>query len=84
MPDPLTSLPLQSSLVNDGQALAQELNLSWAQLISIALQEFIRRHRRPQNLVEQLNAVYADAQEEEAAVLDQMRATHLRLVEGEC
>ena len=60
MADPLANTSLQSSLVNDGRALAQELNISWGQLISMALKEFISRHRRSVNLVEQLNIVYAE------------------------
>ncbi|WP_031294233.1 hypothetical protein [Leptolyngbya sp. Heron Island J] len=83
MANPLTNVSLQTSLVNEGQALAQELNLSWGQLVSMALQEFIRRHRRPANLVEQLNAFYGDTLEEDARLLTQMRSTHRRLVDGE-
>ena len=82
MSNPLTKISLQTSLVNEGQALAQELNLSWGQLISMALQEFIRRHRRPTNLVEQLNAFYGNTLEEDDRLLTQMRATHRRLVDG--
>lgn len=83
MADPLANLPLQSSLVKDGQALAQELNISWVQLMSTALQEFIHRHRRPSNLVEQLNTVYSEVLEEDSNLLTQVRPTHRRLVEGE-
>ena len=83
MADPLADISLQSSLVKDGQTLAQELDISWGQLISMALKEFIRRHRRPVNLVEQLNLAYAEDSQEESELIMQMRPTHRRLIDGE-
>lgn len=83
MSNPLANVSLRSSLVNDGQTLARELNISWGKLVSMALQEFIRRHRQPANLVEQLNAAYSETAGEEVELLTQMRSIHHRLVDGE-
>lgn len=84
MANPLANVKLQSTLLNAGHALAQKLNISWEHLISLALKDFIRRHRASTQLVEKLNAAYADSlDDEEKILLHQMRPTHRHLVEGE-
>jgi len=84
MSDSSASLPMQSELMDEAQALAQELNLSWNQLMEAALRDFIRRHYGRKHLVDQINAAYADGlDEEEHQVLQANRASHRHIVEGE-
>lgn len=79
-----TELPIHQSLVRDTQALAEELDVSWSHLITLALNDFVRRHRNRKNLIEDINAAYADAPcPEEALLQQQMRSSQRRLVEGE-
>jgi hypothetical protein len=79
------NLPIQPSLVQDTQALAKELKISWSRLITLALQDFVRRYRRPTDLVAQINAAHAEDVEddEEMQLRQRMRASHRNLVEGE-
>ena len=60
MTDQPTGLPIQESLMNDSQSLAKELQISWHQLVTLALQDFIRRYRKRPDLVAEINAAYAD------------------------
>ncbi|MEM6433100.1 MAG: hypothetical protein AAF773_04460 [Cyanobacteria bacterium P01_D01_bin.115] len=84
MADQPANLPIQDSLINDTQALAKELNISWSRLITFALRDFIRRYRGQQDLVSQINAAYEDdCADEETRVIQAMRASHRNLVEGE-
>ena len=84
MTEPSARLPIQGELIDDTQLLAQELGVSWAQLLTLALQEFTQRYRRQKNLVERINAAYAEEPEpEEANLLQSMRSSHRRIVEGE-
>ena len=84
MTEPSASLPIQTELIDDTQSLAKELGVSWSQLLTLALQQFIQRYRKQQNLVERFNAAYADESEpEEANLLQAMRSSHRRIVEGE-
>lgn len=79
-----TSLPIQESLVNDTQALAEELNISFSSLVTLALKDFIRRYRGRQNLIAEINAAQTDAPNEDEARLQQrIRSSHRQLVEGE-
>lgn len=84
MTDPFASLPSQTELVDDAQSLAKELGVSWNQFLTLALQEFVQRYRRQQNLVERINAAYTDEDESgEANLLQAMRSSHRRIVKGE-
>ena len=84
MLQPKTDLPIQGELLDDTQALAQELNISWKQLITLALQDFLRRYRRREHLVEQINAAYTDdPNNEERLLLEKRRPSHRRILEGE-
>ncbi|NEQ99776.1 MAG: hypothetical protein F6K30_24250 [Cyanothece sp. SIO2G6] len=70
--------------MQDTKALAQKLNISWGKLVTLALNDFVRRHNRPQRLTEQINAAYTDnLDSHEMAVLRGMASTHRRLVENE-
>ncbi|PSN15168.1 hypothetical protein C7293_08395 [filamentous cyanobacterium CCT1] len=84
MTEPSAGLPIQTELVDDTQALAKELGVSWGQLITLALQDFVQRYRGQKNLVERINAAYSDEiDSEETSLMAAMRSTHRRVVEGE-
>lgn len=80
-----TSLSIEKSLINDTQALAEELEVSWSRLVTLALEEFVRRSHKKKNLTDRINAAYADDEHDGEAVIRQeaMRATQRRLLEGE-
>lgn len=78
-----TAISLQKTLYERMDALAREMKVSRSHLLSLALEDFLRRHQNRQ-LQEQINAAYADvpdASEEETR--RHMRATHRRIVDGE-
>ena len=78
-----TAVSLQDPLFNAMENLAHSLNLSRSRLMSLALEEFIRRHEN-QRLLESINAAYADAPDpEEEAIQRGMRRIQHRLVEAE-
>ncbi|MFP4122696.1 MAG: hypothetical protein ACLFWI_17205 [Coleofasciculus sp.] len=84
MTDSPTNLPIRRDLIDDTQALVKELNMSWSRLISLALSEFLRRYRERKELLEQVNVAYSDGlDEEETQLLQAMRSTHRRVIEGE-
>lgn len=84
MTDTAAEIPIQPDLIADTQSLAKELDISWSRLITLALKDFIRRHREHQGLVDQINAAYADSPDDkETQLLQAMRPTHRRIVEGE-
>jgi predicted transcriptional regulator len=78
-----TALSLQESVVERMDKLARELRLSRDQLLSRAVDEFLRRHES-QALLEAINRTCDDLSDpEEAASRQAMRAKQRRLVEGE-
>lgn len=78
------NIALQSALLEKVKDVAKTLNVSWSRLIVIALGDFIRRHEVRENLLADINTAYAeDEDESELDVVQQMRSTHRRLVEGE-
>jgi len=84
MADQPTGLPIQESLVSKSQTLARELQISWGRLVTLALQDFIRRYRKRPDLVAEINAAYADdLDEDETRLLQTMRTSHRNLVDGE-
>ncbi|MEL6556167.1 MAG: hypothetical protein AAFQ63_22330 [Cyanobacteria bacterium J06621_11] len=84
MTEQSANLPIPESLLSDSRQLAKELNISWSQLISVALKDFIRRHRRKKQLVDAINEAYAETPtEEELLVQQHMRLSHRKTVDGE-
>ncbi|MEO1093276.1 MAG: hypothetical protein AAFX01_00060 [Cyanobacteria bacterium J06638_28] len=78
------SLPIQEALLSATQTLAEELDISWNRLITLALQDFIRRYRGRQDLIAKINAAYEDDfSDEETHVVQAMVTSHRNLVEGE-
>ena len=84
MAEPSGEISIQPDLVADTQALAKELNISWSRVITLALKDFVRRHRSRQDLIDRINAAYSDApDDQETQLLQAMRSTHRHIVEGE-
>jgi hypothetical protein len=84
MADQPTGLPIQESLMSESQTIAQELQISWGRLVTLALQDFIRRNRKRPDLLAEINAAYADdLDEDETRLIQAMRTSHRHLVEGE-
>ncbi len=78
-----TAISLDAALFEQVERLAHNLNVPRSRLIAMALEDFIHKYEN-QQLLEAINAVYEtepDAAEEE--LLQKMRQTHRRLVEGE-
>lgn len=80
-----TSLSIEKTLISDTKALAEELNMPWSRLVALALEELIRRHRGRKNLIDRINAAYADdvQDEEDIRLKEGMRATQRRLLKDE-
>ena len=83
MADPAHDLPIEPSLIQDTKSLAQELNIPWSRLISVALQDFMYRYHGHQKLTDRINVGCANLSNEEDQLLQRMRSTHRSLVEGE-
>lgn len=84
MAEKTATFPIQESLESDTQALAKKLNISWSQLVTLALNDFVRRNQSKQRLVERINLAHTDAPDEEEKRLQQhRRSSHRKLVEGE-
>jgi hypothetical protein len=84
MAKPIIHLPIQPDLLREAQSLAQNLNISWATLMTLALQDFIQRYRRRKNLTQQINAAYSiEPDDEDAILLKAIRSHHRNIVEGE-
>jgi len=78
-----TAISLQDTLLEQIDALAQELDVSRSRLFVLAAEEFIRRHQN-QQLLESINAAYDDLPDAEEEWLDQQRRLkHRQLIEGQ-
>lgn len=83
MPHVKTAVSLQEDLFEQVEALAGEMQISRSRLFALALKEFLRRHQN-QQLLEQINAAYAEAPDpSEQALQRRMRHQHRQIVEGE-
>ena len=79
-----TSLSIKEALISDTQALAEELDMPWSRLVTLALEEFVRRHRGKKGLTDRINAAYAGLPDkEEAELLRRMSTSYRKIVEGE-
>jgi len=78
-----TDISLSESLFEQAQAVAREMNVSFDQLLMLALEDFTSRHQNRQ-LFESINEAYKDGPtQEEQELLRQMRQAQRRVVEGE-
>ena len=79
-----TSLSIKETLISDTKALAEELDMPWSGLVTLALEEFVRRHRGKKSLTDRIDAAYAGPpDEEEAEILRRMSTGYRKIVEGE-
>jgi metal-responsive CopG/Arc/MetJ family transcriptional regulator len=78
-----TAISLHKALFEQVEALAHDMHVSRSRLFVLAVEEFIRRHEN-QQLLERLNAAYADAPDSaEQTLQHRMRRQHRHVVEGE-
>jgi metal-responsive CopG/Arc/MetJ family transcriptional regulator len=78
-----TALSLQKSLLDDMEAIAQQMNISPSQLAAIALEEFVDRYQSRQ-MLEQINTAYADAPDQnEQKLLSGMRQHQRQILEND-
>jgi len=75
-----TAISLQKSLLDRVDTLAQELDITRSRLFSLAVENFIQRHKN-QKLLEAINSAYDDTSDpEEQIMLQKMRRKHKELV----
>ena len=73
-----SAVSLDRELFQRAEALAGELHVSRSRLFSLAIEEFLGRHRN-RRILEELNAAYADSPDpSEEALRDSMRRAHRR------
>jgi metal-responsive CopG/Arc/MetJ family transcriptional regulator len=78
-----TALSLQKSLLDDMEAISQQMNISPSQLAAIALEEFVDRYQSRQ-MLEQINTAYADApDQDEQKLLRGMRRYQRQILEND-
>jgi metal-responsive CopG/Arc/MetJ family transcriptional regulator len=78
-----TALSLQKSLLDDMEAISQQMNISPSQLAAIALEEFVDRYQSRQ-MLEQINTAYADApDQDEQKLLRGMRRHQRQILEND-
>lgn len=78
-----TAISIEKSLFTQANILARKMKVSRSRLFVLALEDFIREQEN-RELLEKINAVYADEPDQPEKVLRQkMRKSHRRLVEGQ-
>jgi len=78
-----TAISIEKSLFTQANALARKMKVSRSRLFVLALEDFIREQEN-RELLEKINAVYADEPDEsEKEMRRKMRKSHHRLVEGQ-
>lgn len=78
-----TAISIEKSLFTQANALARKMKVSRSRLFVLALEDFIHKQEN-RDLLEKVNAVYADEPDESEKVLRRkMRQSYRRLVEGQ-
>ncbi len=78
-----TAISLDAALFEQVERIAHNLNVPRSRLFAMALEDFIQKYEN-QQLLEAINAVYeSEPDSAEIALVQKMRRTHRRLVEGE-
>jgi len=78
-----TAISIEKSLFTQANALARKMKVSRSRLFVLALEDFIREQEN-RELLEKINAVYADEPDESEKVLRRkMRQSYRRLLEGQ-
>jgi len=81
MPKVKTAISIDNSLLEETGNIAQELDIPRSQVVSLALEDFIRRYRNKQ-LLAQINDAYADAPDsDEAGTMEIIRSHRKKLGE---
>jgi metal-responsive CopG/Arc/MetJ family transcriptional regulator len=76
-----TAISLQKSLLTQVDTLAQELDISRSHLFTLAVDEFIQRHRNLK-LLESINNIYdIPPDSEEQTLINKMRKKHKQMVD---
>jgi metal-responsive CopG/Arc/MetJ family transcriptional regulator len=74
MPKVKTAISIDNTLLEETANLAQELDIPRSQVVSLALEDYIRRYRNKQ-LLAQINAAYSDSPDaDETGTLEIMRS----------
>jgi len=78
-----TAISIDKSLFAQANALARKLKVSRSRLFVLALEDFIQEQQNKE-LLEKINAVFADEPDESEKVLRRKsRKSHRRLIEGQ-
>jgi len=78
-----TAISIDKSLFAQANALARKLKVSRSRLFVLALEDFIQEQQN-RELLEKINAVYADEPDETEKILRRKsRKSHRRLIEGQ-
>jgi DNA-binding transcriptional MocR family regulator len=79
----IQKISIPDSLYEQASNLAQEMQISPSDLLSLALEEYLRRHLS-QTLLQSINDAYGDGLDDrEKAMLEGMRRHQRQLVENE-
>jgi metal-responsive CopG/Arc/MetJ family transcriptional regulator len=68
-----TAISVEDELLLQADRTAKQMGLSRSRLFSIALADYLR-HRRQEEMIEQLNRVYAEPDPSEAVMVAKMKA----------
>ena len=78
-----TAISIEKSLFAQANILARKMKVSRSRLFVLALEDFIREQEN-RDLLEKINAVYAEeADRSEKILRSKSRKSHRRLVEGQ-
>lgn len=78
-----TAISIEKNLFDQAEKIARTMKVSRSKLFAIALQDFLE-HRKNKELLEQLNAAYADEPDAaEEALRKKSRRHHRHLVDRE-
>ena len=78
-----TAISIDKSLFAQANALARKLKVSRSRLFVLALEDFIQEQQN-RELLEKINAVYADEPDEQEKIMRRKaRRSHRRLIEGQ-
>lgn len=72
-----TAISLDNRLLKETDSIAQELSVSRSQVVSSALDEYVKRYRS-QQILAQLNAAYADGTDEDDQQTMQIIKSHTK------
>ena len=79
----LNEITIDDSLFKETKVIADELKIPQNQLFAMALKDFLNQYEN-KRLLEKINEAYSDAPDpEEQELLEKMRNSYRRLVEGE-